>query len=164
MLPLAADTALPVAPSHLEVTVDAVTPLAHPAVIIHPLVTVAAMNRPHRPATVSVPPYAVAAAVAVAEEVVVVAAAAAEVVSHITVVAAAVVAAVVTGPLHRDAPLPRLTSTRHHVAVAAVAMVGAMTIPRPDVAAGTRTTRTRVPTAVGLVAGGITMNPIEGVR
>lgn len=160
MLPLAADTALPVAPSHLEATVDAATLLVHPAVIIHPLVTVAAMNRPHRPATVSVPPCAVAAAVVAV--VVVVAAAAAEVVSRITVV---VVAAVVTGLLHRDALPPRLTSTHHRVAVAAVAMVGAMTIPHPGVAAaGTRTTRTRVPTAVGLVAGGITMNPIEGVR
>lgn len=162
MLPLAADTALPVAPSHLEATADVVTPLAHPAVITPLLVTVAAMNRPHHPATVSVPPHAVVVAVAVAVAAVV----AVEVVSHITVVVVAAVA--VTGPPHHDGPLPRLTSTHHRVVVvvvvvAAVATVGAMTTPRPD-AVGMRTTRTRVPMGVGLAAGGITMNPIEGVR
>lgn len=158
MLPLAADTALPVALSHLEATVDVVTPLAHPAVITPPLVTVAAMNRPHRPATVSVPPHAVVAAVEVA---VVVAVVVVEVVSRITVAVAAVA---VTGPPYHDGPLPRLTSTHHRVVVVAVATVGAMTTPRPDAAVGMRTTRTRVPMGAGLAAGGITMNPIEGVR
>lgn len=164
MLPLAADTALPVALSHLEATADVVTPLAHPAVITPPLVTVAAMNRPHRPATVSVPPHAVVAAVEV--EVAVVAVVVVEVVSRITVAVAAVA---VTGPPYHDGPLHRLTSTHHRVVVAAVvvaavATVGAMTTPRPDAAVGMRTTRTRVPMGAGLAAGGITMNPIEGVR
>lgn len=160
MLPLAADTALPVAPSHLEATADVVTPLAHPAVITPPLAMVAAMNRPHRPATVSVPPHAVVAAVEVEEAAV--AAVVEEAVSRIIVVVVAAVA--VTGLPHHDGPLPRLTSIHHRVVVAAVATVGAMTTPRPDAAVGMRTTRTRVPTGVGLVAEGITMNPIEGVR
>lgn len=159
MLPLAADTVLPVAPSHLEATEDAATPPVHPVVITHPLATVAAMNHLHHPATVSVLPHAAAAAVVV----VAAAVAAVEVASRITV--AVVAAAVVIGPHHPDARPPQPTSTRHRVAVAAAATVDAMNTPRPDAAAGTRTTRTRVPTEVaGLAVGGITKKPIEGVR
>lgn len=161
MLPLAVDTVLPVAPSHLEATADAATPPVHPAVITHPLATVAATNLLHHPATVSVLLHAAVVAVVVvaAAEV-----AAAVVANHITVAAAAAVV-VVIGPHHLDARPPQQTSTHHRVAVVAAATVDAMNIPRPDAAAGTRTTRTQVPTeAVGLAVGGITKKPIEGVR
>lgn len=154
--------ALPAAPSHLEATVDAATPPAHPAVITPLLAMVAATSLPHRPATASVPLHAAAAAEVVAVVEVVV-----EVANRITV-EVVVVAVVVTGPPHRDVRPPRLMSTHHRAvaAAAAAATVGAMTTPHPDAAAaGTRTTRTRVPTeAVGLVVGGITKKPIEGVR
>lgn len=161
MLPHAVDTAPPVAPSHLEATVDAATPPVHPAVITHPLATaVAATNLLHHPATVSVLPHAAAAAAAA---VVAVAVEAVEVANRITV--AVVAAVVVIGPHHPDAPPPQQTSTHHRVAVAVAATVDVMNIPHPDAAVGTRTTRTRVPTeAAGPVVGGITKKPIEGVR
>lgn len=145
------DTALPVVLSLPEATVGAVTLLVRPAVTtLLPVMAVATSHR-HLPATVSAHPR-------VEEEVVV-----EEVVSRTT--AAAVEDA--TDRPHRDAPCLRPTNIPLPAVAAAAATAVATTIHRLDVVvvvvAVMRMIHMWGPTE-GLAAGGITMNPIEGVR
>lgn len=145
-LPPAVDTALLAAPFLPEVTVGVVTPPDLLAVTILLLVMAVAMSRPRLPATVSALQQPVVVVVVVEEGV-----------NHTTVV----VVGAATGPLHPGAHCPLPTNTLPP-AVEVVDMADVTTTLRPDVA--TRMIHTLGPTEVALAAGGITMNPIEGVR